>query len=78
VASGEARDPLSQGPHRRPPRDAKKEIRERERSERTRYVKVYGIDVRDTSHFDLVVDSSDKTPDDIVSILAERMAKWEK
>jgi len=59
-------------------KDAKKEIRERERSERTRYANVYGIDVRDTSLFDLVVDSSDKTPDDIVSILAERVAKWEK
>jgi len=59
-------------------KDAKKEIRERERSERTRYAKVYGIDVRETSLFDLVVDSSDKTPDDIVSILAERVAKWEK
>ena len=57
-------------------RDAKKEIRERERSERARYSKVYGIDVRDPSVFDLVVDSSSKTPDAVVAIIAERVAKW--
>ena len=56
---------------------AKKEIRERERSERARYSKVYGIDVRDTSIFDLVVDSSDKTPDDVRRILEERVKTWE-
>jgi len=56
---------------------ARKEIRERERSERARYSKVYGIDVRDTSIFDLVVDSSDKTPDDVVRILEERVKTWE-
>ena len=58
-------------------KEAKKEIRERERSERTRYSKVYGIDVRDTSAFDLVVDSSDKTPEAVVATLEERVAKWE-
>ena len=57
---------------------ATKEVRERERSERARYSKVYGIDVRDTSLFDLVVDSSDKTPDDVVQILEERVKTWEK
>ena len=54
----------------------KKELRERERSERTRYAKIYGIEVRDASAFDLVVDSSDKSPDAVVAILEERVAKW--
>ena len=57
-------------------KQAKKEIRERERSERTRYAKIYGIDIRDLGVFDLVVDSGDKSPDAIVSLVAERMAKW--
>jgi len=57
-------------------KQAKKEIRERERSERTRYSKIYGIDVRDRDIFDLVVDSADKTPEAIVSLVAERVAKW--
>jgi len=57
---------------------ATKEVKERERSERTRYAKVYGIDVRDTSIFDIVADSSDKTPDAVVRIIEERVATWEK
>ncbi len=57
-------------------KQAKQEVREREKSERVRYSKIYGIDVRDTSAFDVVVDSSDKTPDEIVAILSERVAKW--
>ncbi len=57
---------------------ATKEIKERERSERTRYAKVYGVDVRDTLIFDLVVDSSDKTPNAVVRIIEERVASWEK
>ena len=59
-------------------REATKEVRERERSERARYSKVYGIDVRDTSVFDLVVDSSDKTPDEVARLIEERVASWEK
>jgi CMP/dCMP kinase len=58
-------------------RQARREVRERERSERNRYAKIYGIDVRDTSGFDLVVDSSDKPPQAIVAMIAERVAKWE-
>ncbi len=57
-------------------RQARKEIRARERSERARYSAIYGIDPGDRSGFDLVVDSSDKTPEAIVQILAERVAAW--
>ena len=57
-------------------RQVRKEIRDREGSERTRYSKIYGIDIRDRSVFDLVVDSADKTPDAIVSLIAERVAAW--
>ena len=57
-------------------RQARKEIRDRERSERTRYAKIYGIDIRERSVFDLVVDSADLTPDAVVSRIAERVATW--
>jgi cytidylate kinase len=57
-------------------KQAMREVREREKSERTRYAKIYDVDVRDVSAFDLVVDSSDKTPDAIVAILGERVASW--
>lgn len=59
-----------------PPSAARKEILDRERSERTRYIKIYGIDVRDTSSFDLVMDSSDRTPEALVALLAERVSSW--
>jgi len=47
----------------------KQEIVEREKSEATRYKKYYNIDVSDVSIYDLVIDSSDKTPEEIVEII---------
>jgi cytidylate kinase len=47
----------------------KQEIVDREKSEATRYKKYYDIDVCDSSIYDLVIDSSDKTPEEIVEII---------
>ena len=47
----------------------KHDIVDREKSEATRYKKYYNIDVSDTSIYDLVIDSSDKTPEEIVEII---------
>ena len=55
------------------PGDAKGEILARESSERVRYKSIYGIDLRDTSVFDLVIDSRDKAPDEIVALIAARV-----
>ncbi len=52
---------------------AKREISEREKSERSRYRSIYGIDLGDTSVFDMTVDSSDKAPDDIVAFIWSRV-----
>ena len=49
----------------------RQEIVERERSEMTRYKKYYNIDLMDTSIYDLVIDSSDKTPEAIVAVILE-------
>ncbi|MCI4371177.1 MAG: cytidylate kinase family protein [Thermoplasmata archaeon] len=54
-------------------REAKEEIIARESSEQVRYKKIYGIDLRDTRVFDLVVDSGKKTPDEIVALIASRV-----
>jgi predicted cytidylate kinase len=54
--------------------DAKREILAREASERVRYKSIYGIDLRDTSVFDLVIDSRDKDPDEIIAQIAARVA----
>jgi CMP/dCMP kinase len=53
--------------------EAKREIVSRERSERIRYKSIYGIDLADTRIFDLVIDSRDRTPDEIVTMIAARV-----
>ncbi|HKZ90132.1 MAG TPA: nucleoside monophosphate kinase [Thermoplasmata archaeon] len=54
--------------------EARTEISFRERSERTRYLAIYGIEVRDTNAYDLVVDSAGKAPEDIVELVWSRVA----
>ncbi len=51
----------------------KKEIEKREKSEKKRYKNYYGIDLDDTSIYDIVVDSVDKTPDEIVDLIISKM-----
>lgn len=46
-----------------------KELLEREESERKRYLKYYGINLEDTSIYNLIIDSSNKTPDEIIDII---------
>lgn len=51
----------------------KQEIIEREKSERARYQKYYNIDLKDTSIYDLVIDTRDLTPEEIVEIILEKI-----
>ncbi|MFW6120973.1 MAG: (d)CMP kinase, partial [Petrotogales bacterium] len=51
----------------------KKEILDRENSETARYKKYYNINLSDTSIYDLVIDSSEKTPDEIVEIIVKEL-----
>jgi predicted cytidylate kinase len=51
----------------------KKEILKREKSEAIRYKKYYGIDVRDTSIYDVIVDASEKTPKEIMKIIIQHL-----
>ena len=53
--------------------EAKREIMARERSEGIRYKSIYGIDLGDTRIFDLMIDSRDRTPDEIVTLIAARV-----
>jgi len=53
----------------------KKEILNREKSEKVRYKKYYDIDVDDTSIYDLVIDTTEKTPEDIVNIVLKKLEK---
>ena len=53
----------------------KKEILERERSENSRYKKYYNIDLKDTSIYDIVIDSGGKNPEEIVEIIIQKLDK---
>jgi len=53
----------------------KEEILERERSENTRYKKYYGANLKDNSIYDLVIDSTNKKPEEIVDIIIKEMKK---
>jgi predicted cytidylate kinase len=49
----------------------KEEILKREKSEAARYKNYYGIDVGDTSIYDLIIDTGDKTPEEILQLILE-------
>ncbi len=51
----------------------KKEIEQREKSEETRYKQYYDIDVNDLSIYDLIIDTNDKKPEEIVDIILKKM-----
>jgi CMP/dCMP kinase len=53
----------------------KKEILKREKSEATRYKKYYGIDVSDTSIYDVIIDAGDKTPEQIMQIIVNHLGE---
>lgn len=53
----------------------KQKILNREKSEALRYKKYYNIDLKDTSIYDLVIDSADKTPDEIVTLITQKIKR---
>jgi predicted cytidylate kinase len=52
-----------------------REIRTRERSEKKRYLAYYGIDPYDRSIYDLWIDSSEKSPEEIADLVIEGARK---
>ena len=57
---------------------AKIAIIKRERYERERYIKEYGIDVLDYSNYDLVIDSTNMSTDEIADMIIEKYNNWLK
>ena len=50
-----------------------KEIINREKSEENRYKKYYNIDLKDKSIYDLQIDTTHKTPEEIVDIIINKL-----
>jgi predicted cytidylate kinase len=46
-------------------------MKERERSENRRYMEYYGIDPSDPEHYDLTIDSSELTPEEVLEKILE-------
>ena len=49
------------------------ELLKREKSEEKRYKKCYNIDIKDTSIYDLIIDSSFKKPEEIIDIIIKKI-----
>ena len=54
------------------------EIRARKASERLRYREQYGVDCKDLSNYDLVVDSTYASPEDVAECIISSFAAWKK
>jgi predicted cytidylate kinase len=52
------------------------EIREREESEAVRYLSYYGINIKDEDVYDVVIDTADRTPEQIVDIMVGKVEEW--
>ena len=50
-----------------------KEVLKREKSEEKRYKNYYNIDIKDTSIYDLIIDSSSKKPEEIIDIIVKKI-----
>lgn len=50
---------------------------ERQKSEAKRYMKYYGIDISDCSVYDLVINTDDLTPDQVLDLILEKVREWD-
>jgi cytidylate kinase len=46
--------------------------------ERERFIQIYGVDYFDHNNFDLIVDTTSRTPDEIVAIIIENYESYVK
>ena len=51
----------------------KQEMLNRERSEALRYKNYYNIDLKDITIYDLVIDSTEKTPEEIIKLIIQKI-----
>ncbi len=56
--------------------DACEKLVERSRIERERFIEIYGVDYYDYNNFDIVVDTTSRTPDEIVALIMESYDKY--
>ena len=52
--------------------------RARNHNDQARYLKLYNIDLRDTSHYDCIIDTSYLTPEEVVNKILEHFEQHNK
>ena len=52
--------------------------RSRRESEKKRYTEQYGVDIKDLSNYDLIVDTTVATPDQIAECICDSFEKWQQ
>ena len=58
--------------------DAADQIMARKKSENKRYMELYGANCDDLSHFDLIIDTTNLTPDQVADKITTAYQKWIK
>lgn len=53
--------------------EAQETVKERNKADQQRYIDLYGIDVWDEKNYDLVVNTWEKTPEEVVEIIEEKL-----
>ena len=56
--------------------EATQKTLDRQRSEAKRYMMYYGIDINDRSVYDLVLNTDDMTPDEVMDAILEGVRGW--
>ena len=56
--------------------EQKKDIEKRYKLENERYLELYGVRKEDESNYDLVLDTTNLTPDQVADVIEEEYKKW--
>lgn len=56
--------------------EQKADMQKRYKLENERYYMVYGVRKNDMSNYDLVIDTTDKTPDEVANIIKKEYLEW--
>ena len=66
------------GEHAKTIEDTVKDTLARRASEKKRYMEMYGVDIKDLTNYDLVVDTTYVTPEEVADVIVNAYEAWRK
>ena len=66
------------GEHAKTLEDTVKDTLSRRASEKKRYLEMYGVDIKDLTNYDLVVDTTYITPEEVADIIIDGFHRWQR